>query len=342
MISNRETPQLEFSFNGQNIPIVNSHKHLGVTLSNDGKWNTHIDNIVTSAMKHINVMRKIKYKICRTTLEKLYLTYIRPILEYACEVWDNCGIVYTNKLENVQLEAARIITGLPIFTKKERIYEEIGWETLKERRNRRKLQIFYNINNKIAPRFLCDLIPPTIQSTTVYPLRNGEDIILPFCRLSLTNESFIPSTIREWNKLDHSIRNLDTLSKFKSVLKRKNNQNIPLYYSYGPRKLNIILTQLRCQASFLNHDLHRVNIITDSSCRCGNVRETRLHYFLECPQYVILRNQLFESLSWLPNNIIIDINLLLCGNENLTERENELIFDSVFEYIKKSKRFLAV
>ena len=60
------------------------------------------------------------------------------------------------------------------------------------------------------------------------------------------------------------------------------------------------------------------------------------------PQYVILRNQLFESLSWLPNNIIIDINLLLCGNENLTERENELIFDSVFEYIKKSKRFLAV
>ena len=34
--------------------------------------------------------------------------------------------------------------------------------------------------------------------------------------------------------------------------------------------------------------------------------------------------------------------ILLCGNENLTERENELIFNSVFEYIKKSKRFLAV
>jgi hypothetical protein len=31
--------------------------------------------------------------------------------------------------------------------------------------------MFYNIQNNNAPRYLCDLIPPTIQSTTVYPLR---------------------------------------------------------------------------------------------------------------------------------------------------------------------------
>ena len=43
--------------------------------------------------------------------------------------------------------------------------------------------------------YLCDLIPPSIQSTTVYPLRNGSDIIMPFCRLSNTYDSFIPSTI---------------------------------------------------------------------------------------------------------------------------------------------------
>jgi hypothetical protein len=44
--------------------------------------------------------------------------------------------------------------------------------------------MFYNKQNNNAPRYLCDLIPPTIQSTTVYPLRNGSDIIIPFCRLS--------------------------------------------------------------------------------------------------------------------------------------------------------------
>jgi hypothetical protein len=49
-----------------------------------------------------------------------------------------------------------------------------------ERRKRRKLQMFNNIQNNNAPMYLCDLIPLSIQSTTVYPLRNGSDIIMPF------------------------------------------------------------------------------------------------------------------------------------------------------------------
>jgi hypothetical protein len=39
--------------------------------------------------------------------------------------------------------------------------------------------------------------------------------------------------------------------------------NIPKYYSYGPRKLNIVLTQFRCSATFLNYDLLKVNIISN-------------------------------------------------------------------------------
>ena len=160
----------------------------------------------------LNILRKLKYKLNRTNLEKLYLVFIRPIFEYACEVWDNCGIVNVTKLEKLQLEAARIVSGLPIFTELSSIYRELGWETLQERRNRRKLQMFYNLQNSNGPQYLCNLIPPKVQSTTTYPLRNGEDIILPFCRLSLTNDSYIPSTIRLWNKLDISVRNVESLS----------------------------------------------------------------------------------------------------------------------------------
>jgi hypothetical protein len=45
------------------------------------------------------------------------------------------------------LEAARIVTGLPIFASSILIYKELGWESLTERRKRRKLQMFYNIQN---------------------------------------------------------------------------------------------------------------------------------------------------------------------------------------------------
>jgi hypothetical protein len=49
-------------------------------------------------------------------------------------------------LDTLQLEAARIVTGLPIFTKTQILYRETGWELLSARRKRRKLQLFYNIH----------------------------------------------------------------------------------------------------------------------------------------------------------------------------------------------------
>ena len=81
--------------------------------------------------------------------------------------------------------------------------------------------MFYNVQNNNAPRYLCDLIPPTIQSTTVYPLRNGSDIIIPFCRLSITYESFIPSTICQWNSFDQLPRNVDSIAKEGEALRCK-------------------------------------------------------------------------------------------------------------------------
>ena len=66
---------------------------------------------------------------------------MRPICEYACEIWDNCGVCYSTKLGKLQLDAARILTGLPIFTKTDKLYSETGWATLSSRRHNRKLVI---------------------------------------------------------------------------------------------------------------------------------------------------------------------------------------------------------
>ena len=141
LFSNTDIPELNYTFNGRTIPITNSHKHLGV----------HVENILLSIYKHLNILRKLRYKLSRKNLEKIYLVYIRPIFEYACEVWDNCGVGNSNKLDHLQLEASRIATGLPIFASLILIYKELGWESLVERRKRRKLQMFYNIQNNNAP-----------------------------------------------------------------------------------------------------------------------------------------------------------------------------------------------
>jgi hypothetical protein len=136
---------LDLSLNGKSVPITTSDIHLGVTFINDAKWNTHVDNNKSSVSKHLNILRKLKYRLSRTNLDKLYLVYIRPLFEYACELWDNCGIENSQKLEQLQLEAARIVTGLPIFTKTEIVYRDRLGIIICVRRKRRKLQLFFFI-----------------------------------------------------------------------------------------------------------------------------------------------------------------------------------------------------
>jgi hypothetical protein len=179
-----------------------------------------------------------------------------------------------------------------------------------------------------------------VQSTTTCPLRNGSDLIIPFCRLSITTESFIPSTVKLWNRLDQSDRNLDTLTKFKKAIRKKQSDNtkrIPKHFYYGPRKLNIILTQLRNSYSFLNYDLSKVNIVNDASRSCGASREDVYHYCFTCSNYTEIRLTIMNNLNWVQT---IDLYLLTCGTDVLTYEENINVLKHVFNFIKSSESFL--
>ena len=57
-------------------------------------------------------MRKLKFTLDRKSLETTYFSFIRPLLEHADIVWDNCTQYEVDELEKIQIEAARIVTGL--------------------------------------------------------------------------------------------------------------------------------------------------------------------------------------------------------------------------------------
>ena len=146
------------------LNIVEIHKHLGMHLSANNKWTNHIDSIIGSASKQVSYLRKLKYKkkkkkkLSKTTLDKLHCTYKRPLLEYGSEVSDGCSITDANRLEQMQLSAARIVTGLhvPVFASLRSLYYETGWKTLADRRKRRKLTLLYKIVNGDAPSYLIE------------------------------------------------------------------------------------------------------------------------------------------------------------------------------------------
>ena len=91
--ANNQQNDLTFDFNSTRIQTINTHKHLGVICSCDCKWTKHINTIIERASKQLNILRKLKFKLNRKYLENIYITFIRPILEYGSEVWDNCGAV---------------------------------------------------------------------------------------------------------------------------------------------------------------------------------------------------------------------------------------------------------
>jgi hypothetical protein len=88
--NNTNIPELNIRFNNESVELVDNHIHLGVTFVSDGNWIVHIENIATSALKQVKVLRKLKFTLSKQALSNIYFTFIRPVLEYACEVWDGC------------------------------------------------------------------------------------------------------------------------------------------------------------------------------------------------------------------------------------------------------------
>ena len=316
------------------LEIVDIHKHLGVMLSSNNRWTNHIDSIIKSASKQISYLRKLKYQFPKSTLNKLYCTYIRPLLEYASEVWDGCTLADSVRLERVQLNAARIVTGLPLFSSQNSLYYETGWEALADRRKNRKLTLMYRIVNADAPAYLTDLMPNRISDMSNYNLRNNQDFNIPFTRLCSFETSFFPSTLKLWNDLDPQIRCSPSLLQFKRAITHK--RKATSFLIRGDRSTEIALSRIRHNCSSLNADLYRVNIIASPNCICGPFIETAEHYFFECSLYALQRNSLFSGL---PQFFHPDLDSLINGNELFNSDLNSQILFQVFKFIKETRRF---
>ena len=104
------------------------------------------------------------------------------------------------KLESTQYNVVLAITGAIRGTNTVKLYQELGLESLQNRRKLRRLSLFYKIYNDQSPLYLYNLIPAKT------PLRNLKEI--PTIKLNhrFFENSFFPATITEWNDLDYSLR----------------------------------------------------------------------------------------------------------------------------------------
>ncbi len=79
VISNRKNPNYpNLYLHGQVLTKVRTHKHLGMTFSDDMKWGAHIDVILKKAFGRLNGIRRLRNVISRTVKETLYKSLVLP------------------------------------------------------------------------------------------------------------------------------------------------------------------------------------------------------------------------------------------------------------------------
>ena len=148
-----------------NIPVkkVVEHKHLGIILDSKLSFSAHIKSAISKTRKGIDLLKYLSNYLPRHTLNELYKLYLRPHLDYGdviyhipakvCDLSQN--IVLPNlmdKLESVQYSAALAVTGTWRGTSREKLYTDLGWESLSSRRWSRRLTLFYKFVNYFSPR----------------------------------------------------------------------------------------------------------------------------------------------------------------------------------------------
>ena len=332
---------------------VKTHKQLGVTFNNKMNFNDHVIECIEKAMKRLTTLKCIQHKFPRQSKLQIYISFIRPVLEYGWHLYDSCTQNVLDKLEKVQREAVLIITRAYKRTSKSNLLNEVGLSSLKSRRNLLKGHFIFKYTKGKLPVYINEVMPPFVRDTTRYNLRNANDIVIPRTRKNYMLKSFIPSAIKEWNQLPFDIRHAESLDLFKKKYKLSYLHDYNSMYLYGNDSEAIQLSRIRMGLSALSSQRKHYHLINDGSCTACQYRsESPLHLFLLCPVYAAQRINLFMDLQTGAADIIDPLinyqvnnkaatKLLGCFLFGVNDKEKDrCIFDAVYNYIRESKRFV--
>ena len=120
-------------FNGNLVQQCSLQKHLGLFLDNKPDFNKHLDEKINKCNKIIRMMKSLSNRLQRLLIT--YKSFVRPILDYGDIIYDKPHKgSFIEKMKRVQYNACLLITGALKGTSRERLYQELGLESLKDRR----------------------------------------------------------------------------------------------------------------------------------------------------------------------------------------------------------------
>ena len=330
--------------NSNNVLETNSQKHLGDVLDNCLSFEDHLKMILNKVNKTVRLLRKLLNILPRSALCTIYKSFIRAHLDYGDIICDQTyNASFHQKLELLQYNACLAITGANRGTSREKLYEKLGLESLQLRRWFRKLSSFYKLIKREHPHYLFKLI---LSRSSSYITRNIHNIPFFKTRHTFLKNCFFPSTIIEWNKLDHKIRNYSSFNIFWiSMLKFNRPSASSLFKCHNPKGIKFITRRQLGLSHLREHKFkHSFQNSLNSFGSCGFDIESNVHFLLHCPTYIFERRTLLSTLVNIDNNLLdlcepVSIRTLLFGCNSFDVNNNTNVLNATTEYILSTKKF---
>ena len=174
IIFTRKSKQIDHPkiyFNNVEVKTGNDHKHLGLIFDSKLSFISHINEKISKAHKGLGITKSLSRLLSVKTLGLIFKLYIRPHIDFCDVIFHIPSITnpsdssinldyLMNTLERIQNHDALVISGSWKETNLNKICDELGCETLTDRRWCRRLFHFYKIQNNLTPPYLKDPIPP--------------------------------------------------------------------------------------------------------------------------------------------------------------------------------------
>jgi hypothetical protein len=315
-------------FHGIPIKRESSTKHLGLTLDDRLSFREHIEDKIKKANKGIALLKFLSRYTNRSVLDQLYKMYVRPHLDYGDVIYHEQLLNSMILLESVQYQAALVVSGCWQGTSRDKVYQELGWESLKDRRHYRRLVYYYKILNNLTPAYLRDCITDVPVNIT-----------------KRFSNSFFPYCHKHWNNLSASIKSSVSLSIFKKALLKTVRPIARPCFNLIDNNGLARLTQLRVGFSDLREHRYRHHFnCLSPTCSCGSDVESTRHFLLHCNKYANQRHKFFSQLdSLVPGITSLDpsrlYDILLYSSKDYDDVISCNIVTSTIAFIKDTKRF---
>ena len=359
VFSNRKVANnnIRLRFLGEDIKMVENHKHLGVILTRNLDWELHIDEVIRKAQYQVNVMKKYKYYYSRETLKKIYIYHVKSLLLYADILYPKLSAKLEAKLEKIQYRAMLVICGAPQGTSSKRMLEELDFVTLSETRRINSLVNLYKMMNNKCPEYLSSNLPPRqvpyarrVRRLRRLPARDPHRTTLTEIKgtLKYMNSCMLWS-VKQWNLVDITLRIKPSVDSFRHGIKKVANPQVndKKFFSLGSRMYQCILSQFRLKTHALNQSLYSRNLLDSPNCNCQTGgEESPEHFLLLCDHFANLRNNLTQQILNLNARVCFNnlnnrekMHWILYGNKNETIVWNTLFIKLVLTFIEDTARF---